>query len=86
MSARTEAKKTLESMRDDLLQLRDTVRLKAHLGTMELRDQLERIEPDVRAFERRVEKAGAEAGSELKESWAHLKRALERMRDELEAS
>jgi hypothetical protein len=83
MTVKEDATKALENMRDELVELRDVVRLKLHLGGMDLRDRFEAIEPDVRAFERRAEQATEDVGKELREGFVHLKRALERIRDEL---
>lgn len=83
MTTRTETKKQLETMRDDLTQLRDEIRVKLHLASMDLRDELEELEPRIDAFERRAEKATEAAGEELRESWAHLRKALERVRDQM---
>jgi len=70
-------------MREDLQQLRDRIRVKMHLASMELRDRFESIEPDVREFEHRAEKVTEEVGHELHEGWAHLKKALTAIDDEL---
>ena len=77
------AREQVESMRNDLQQLRDEIRLKMHLASMDLRDRFERIEPDVRAFEARAEEVGDEVNDELQQGWNHLKKALTRIRDEL---
>ena len=79
-----EAKKQLDSMRHDLTQLRDTIRVKLHLASMDVRDRYAELEPEVTKFEQRAEQVGGEVGAELRESWAHLKKALTHIRDELE--
>lgn len=83
MTARAEARKQIESMRDDLTQLRDEIRVKLHLAGMDLRDKLDELEPQLDDLEQRAERATEAAGAELKESWAHLRKALERVRGEL---
>lgn len=83
MTARAEARKQIESMRDDLAQLRDEIRVKLHLAGMDLRDKLDELEPQLDDLEHRAERATEAAGAELKESWSHLKKALERVRGEL---
>ncbi len=84
MATQSETKKQLKAMRDDLEQLRDTIRVKLHLGAMDVRDRFEELEPEVKAFERRAEKVTGEVSGELREGWAHLKKALEHIRDELD--
>lgn len=85
MSTKSDTKQALRQMRDDLTQLRDVVRVKLHLGRMDLKDRLEALEPQVRAFEQRAEEATEDVTDELREGYAHVKKALERLRDELEA-
>jgi predicted nuclease with TOPRIM domain len=76
----------IESMKNELQQLRDEIRLKMHLASMDLRDRFEKIEPDVRDFEHRAEQVSEDVGQELHEGWDHLKKALTRIRDELRSS
>ena len=83
MSVETEARKQIESMKNDLQQLRDRIKLKLHLGNMELKDRFEKIEPDVHEFERRAGKVTHEVGDELREGWSHLKAALHKIDHEL---
>ena len=86
MTLKDEAKSTAASMKEDLQELRDTIRVKLHLGSMDLRDRFEQLEPKVKDFEHRAEKVTAEAGAELKEGWTHLKLALTSIKKELESS
>ncbi|HJL18588.1 MAG TPA: hypothetical protein RMH99_23205 [Sandaracinaceae bacterium LLY-WYZ-13_1] len=80
---KTKAKAQVEEMKAELQQLRDEVKLKLHLASMDLKDRFEKIEPDVKRFEHRAEGVSEEVGDELHESWSHLKKALVRFRDEL---
>lgn len=91
MAAQSETKKQVDAvrddlahMRDDLERLRDTIRLKMHLGSMELKQRFEELEPQVNDFERRAERVTGDVGKELREGWSHLKKALERIKNELE--
>jgi predicted nucleic acid-binding Zn-ribbon protein len=86
MTVTDDANKALRTMRDELVELRDVVRLKLHLGSMDLKDRFHAVEPDVRAFEHRAEQATADVSQEVREGFVHLKRALERIRDELRSS
>ena len=79
----TTAREQAATMKAELQQLRDEIRLKLHLASMDLKDQFERIEPDVRSFERRAEEVTEDVGDELREGWTHLQTALKRIRDEL---
>lgn len=82
----TTAREQAESMKADLIQLRDEIRVKMHLASMEVKDRFQKLEPDVKAFEHRAEQVTEEVGKELKEGWSHLKQALERVRDEVRKS
>ncbi|GAB5547514.1 MAG: hypothetical protein RLO52_33250 [Sandaracinaceae bacterium] len=83
MTVKSAAKEQVRTMREDLQQLRDRIRVKLHLASMELRDRFESVEPDVREFEHRAEKVTEEVGAELEEGWQHLKKALTAIDDEL---
>jgi hypothetical protein len=82
----SKARDQVETMKNELQQLRDEIRLKMHLASMDLRDRFEKIEPDVKAFEHRAEEVTEDVGEELHEGWDHLKKALTRIRDELRGS
>lgn len=77
------AREQAESMKADLQQLRDEIRVKLHLASMDLKDRFQELEPDVKAFEHRAEQVTEEVGEELHEGWTHLKQALKKIRDEL---
>lgn len=82
----SKSREQMESLKNELQQIRDEIRLKMHLASMELRDRFERIEPEIRKLEHRAEEVTVEVGEELEEGWEHLKRALVRIRDELRGS
>lgn len=79
----TTAREQVEQMKADLQQLRDEIRVKMHLASMDLKDRFQKLEPDVKAFEHRAEEVTEEVGDELREGWTHLEAALKRLRDEL---
>ncbi|MBZ0118042.1 MAG: hypothetical protein K8H88_13650 [Sandaracinaceae bacterium] len=84
MTEKHTVKEQLTSMKTDLQQLRDEIRVKLHLGGMDLRDRFEKLEPQVRDFEQRAERAGGDVGAELREGFEHLKAAFRKLRDDLE--
>ena len=73
----------LEDIRAEIQQMRDRVKLKLHLASMELRDQFEELQPEMDAFERRAEGVTEDVGEELREGGQHLRKALRRILDEL---
>lgn len=79
----TTAREQAESMKADLQQIRDEIRVKMHLASMDLKDRLQKLEPEMKAFEHRAEEVTEEVGDELHEGWNHLKTALKKIRDEL---
>lgn len=93
MTVEKQTKRDVDALRDDfarmradLERLRDTIRVRIHLGSMELRERFEALEPRVDELEKRAEKATTDVGKELRQSWSHVKKALERIRDELDRS
>ena len=79
----TTAREQVATMKAELQQLRDEIRLKLHLASMDLKDRFDALEPDMKSFEHRAEQVTEEVGEELQEGWTHLKSALQRLRDEL---
>jgi hypothetical protein len=51
---------------------------------MDLRDRFHELEPQVRDFEGRAERATADVGVELREGFEHLKAAFRKLRDDLD--
>jgi hypothetical protein len=66
-------KQDLKALQHDVRSLRDEVRLKAHLATMDLKDEWARLEPQV---ERAISSAGIVSGELL----ADLRRRLQELR------
>ena len=65
----------------DLKQLRDEARVKAHLGTMTLKDEWETLEQKWRTFEARakLDRSAKDVGAALELLGAELKAAYERI-------
>ena len=61
-------------------QMRDELRLKAHLLRADLGDQLERLEHDFKKIERDLEPVGAAVGATAKELDASTRELLKTMR------
>jgi predicted nucleic acid-binding Zn-ribbon protein len=83
MSVVEDAEKQVQSMRDELQGLSDRIKLKLHLGEMELKKRYEQLEPSLKDFERKAEHMKSEVGGELKEAWSHLTNALSTIEKEL---
>ena len=77
------AREQVQTMKEELQQLSDEVRVKMHLASMDLKDRLQKLEPQMREFERRAEDVTEDVGQELREGWQHLKASLKKIRDEL---
>ncbi len=80
----------MKEFRSELQGLAEEVRLKIHLGSMEVKDSWTKLEPKLHAFEASAERAGAGLGKELKhvgEEVKHagqdLKRAGQGLKEEL---
>ncbi len=86
MTTRELAKKQLRQMNEDLQRLRDTIRVKAHLGNMDLTERLEELDPQIKKFEHRAERVTEVVDDELITTWEQLKRSLTHIRNELEAA
>jgi archaellum component FlaC len=86
MTKREEVKSKLSTMNDQLQQLRDTIRVKAHLGEKDLTDSLEKLDPQIRDFEHRAELVTETIDAELEANWQQLKTSLTNIRDQLEAA
>jgi hypothetical protein len=69
--------KELSELRSELQTLAGEVRVKVHLAGMEARDAWTKLEPRVKEFEGRMEKAGETAASELHEVAKDLRERLQ---------
>jgi len=78
-----ELEKDLDKVRNDLTSLRDEVRLKLHLASMDTKDSFEQLEPRVRRFVQDLEKAGTSARDELRKTGTRLRDELVGLRDRL---
>jgi F0F1-type ATP synthase membrane subunit b/b' len=70
---------------DELRKIRDEIKLKIHLASMDARDAFEKLEPKLKDLERQVANAGAAASREVetaiqkaKESLGHIKEKIEK--------
>ena len=69
---------------DELKRIRDEIKLKVHLASMEVRDAFEKLEPKIKDFERQVSQAGHAASRELEAGMVKAKEALAHIRDKIE--
>jgi hypothetical protein len=67
----------------DLRSMRDEIKLKIHLGKMDVRDAWHELEPRVREVEHKLEKGGQAVGAALEQTVEELRGSLRRLRDEL---
>ena len=70
---------------DELRKIRDEIKLKIHLASMDVRDAFEKLEPKLKDLERQVSNAGAAASREIdagiqkaKEALGHIKEKIEK--------
>jgi hypothetical protein len=75
----------LQSMLDDVKRLRDEVKLKIHLGSRDLADELSVLEQRWRVFEEKAQlgHSAGEVGAATKNLGKELKEAYERIRTAL---
>lgn len=89
-----EAQKTLRqelrTTRDELWRLADEIRVHMHLAGMEAKQRWSNLEPELQDFEKRVETAAGQIGSELeaigkelKNVSTDLRKQLQKLRNEL---
>lgn len=78
-----ELREGVEEVLADLRSMRDEVRLKIHLGNMELQDRWEKLEPRVGAVEREIEKGGKVLGEGIKAGLLELRDGLRALRRDL---
>ncbi len=69
----------IEAMRDDLMRVRDELRLQLHLAGMDTRTAFQKLEAKIDRFDERVRMR--HPVQELVESFAHLKGAFTSIRD-----
>ena len=61
----------------ELQRLRDEIKLQLHLAGADARDAFDKLEPEIRNFEERVNRATGIAVDEVRQRGAELKRELE---------
>lgn len=74
-------RRELERIRDDLTTLKDEVRLKLHLASMDAKDAYERLEPRIRDFSRHVDAVGDAVEREAEKIGTRLRDELVDLRD-----
>lgn len=79
--SRNDFQKELTKIQNDLATLRDEVRVKLHLASMDAKDAYERIEPRIREFSKHVDAMGDAAERELGKLGNRLKEELTDLRD-----
>lgn len=76
-------RRELERIRDDLTQMKDEVRLKLHLASMDAKDAYERLEPRIREFSRHVDAVGDTVEREAGKIGTRLREELTDLRDRI---
>lgn len=69
-------KEDLQTVKSDLRALRDELRLKIHLGTMELKTEWERLEPQAEKLWNNLSEATMETAKDVKKRLLKLKAQL----------
>ena len=72
--------KTLEKMKADIEQLRDEIKLKAHLGKAEAVDEMEKLEKTWNSFLSKYKPLADEAGKTAENTGAALSTAAEELK------
>lgn len=71
------------NMMNDLRQMADEIRVQLHLGGMEAKDAWAKFEPKLHAFEQKFERAAEDAGDDLDELAAVLRKEMQKIKDRL---
>jgi hypothetical protein len=69
---------------EELKKIRDEIKLKIHLASMDVRDAFEKLEPKVKDLERQVAGAGAAASREVEAAIQKAKEALGHIKEKIE--
>jgi hypothetical protein len=69
---------------EELKKIRDEIKLKIHLASMDVRDAFEKLEPKVKDLERQVASAGAAASREVEAGIQKAKEALGHIKEKIE--
>ena len=72
-TARQETRESYESLKHDLRTLRDELRLKAHLASMDLKDEWEKMEPEVDKVWKELSETSVDAARDMKERLVKLR-------------
>jgi ElaB/YqjD/DUF883 family membrane-anchored ribosome-binding protein len=67
----------------EVRRLAEEIRVQLHLGGMEAKDAWAKLQPKLQAFEQRFERATEDAGDDLDELAAVLRKELQRVKDRL---
>ncbi|MCZ7680000.1 MAG: hypothetical protein M5U28_15045 [Sandaracinaceae bacterium] len=78
---REKTKSEIEHLVGELTRLRDQMRLKLHLASMELRDRYEELDEEIFEAEQRAKRATEETAQEIKERLRELRTRMEGLRD-----
>jgi hypothetical protein len=78
-----DVKNAVETALSDLRSMRDEIRLKVHLASMEARDRWHALEPRLASVEHQLEKGGTSVAETLRDSVEDLRRSLVKLRDEI---
>lgn len=83
MTVKEDIREQLEEGLDELKTMRDEIRVKLHLATMEAKGQWEQLEPRVEEMERQVKEASEEAAHVARDGLDKLKASFKSLRDTL---
>lgn len=78
MKARNPVKDDLARLRKDIRSLRDEIRVMAHLGRMDLKNQWQALGPKAEKALHEVSDEAVAAAKELRQRFAHLKKELKK--------
>ncbi|MFW5875150.1 MAG: hypothetical protein ACOCXM_00305 [Myxococcota bacterium] len=79
-----EMKEEFQKTLSDLKSLREEIKVKVHLASMDVKDTWnKKLEPRVRELEQRAEGAADKTWTELKDAAQDLKTRLKKLREEL---
>ncbi len=77
-------KAELQEMLDDIKKLRDELKVKVHLASLDVKDAWKKLEPRVDELQRQALDAGKKAADDVKASAVKLKESFESLRKKIQ--
>ena len=74
----------LQKMLEDVKKLRDELKVKVHLASMDVKDTWKKLEPRVEELQKQARDAGKKAADDVKASAAKLRESFESLKKKIQ--